>query len=60
MLNSKTPELKDNYQIQILLENQLQKEIIEKIYNQLLFFLKKELQNDKKNSKMIKSPWKQR
>jgi len=47
MLNSKTPELKDNYQIQILLENQLQKEIIEKIYNQLLFFLKKELQNDK-------------
>ena len=47
MLNSKTPELKENYQIQILLENQLQKEIIEKTYNQLLFYLRKELQNDK-------------
>jgi len=47
MLNSKTPKLKDNYQIQILLENQLQKELIEKIYNQLLFYLRKELQNDK-------------
>jgi len=47
MLNSKTPELKEDYQIQILLENQLQKEIIEKIYNQLLFYLRKELQNDK-------------
>ena len=47
MLNSKTPELKEDYQIQILLENQLQKEIIEKTYNQLLFYLRKELQNDK-------------
>ncbi|MGM0497829.1 MAG: hypothetical protein ACQESJ_07920 [Bacteroidota bacterium] len=47
MLNSKTPELKENYQIQISLENQLQQEIIEKTYNQLLFFLRKELQNDK-------------
>jgi len=47
MLNSKTPDLKENYQIQILLENQLQKEIIEKIYNKLLFYLRKELENDK-------------
>lgn len=47
MLNSKTPILQENYQILISLENQLQNEIIEKIYNQLLFFLRNELQNDK-------------
>jgi len=47
MLLSRTPELSDNYQIVILLENQLQKENLEKEYNKLLFFLRKELQNDK-------------
>ena len=46
MLLSKTPEISNNNQIVISLENQLQKEILEKEYNKLLFFLRKELQND--------------
>jgi chromosomal replication initiation ATPase DnaA len=47
MLISRTPKTSDNNQILISLENQLQKEILEKEYNKLLFFLRKELQNDK-------------
>ncbi len=49
MLITRTPEISDNYQIFIPLENQLQKEILEKEYNKLLFFMRKELQNDKIN-----------
>jgi chromosomal replication initiation ATPase DnaA len=46
MLLSRTPKISNNSQIVISLENQLQKEILEKEYNKLLFFLRKELQND--------------
>lgn len=47
MILSKTPKLQSDYQILISLENPLQKEILEKVYNQILFFLRQELQNDK-------------
>lgn len=46
MLLSKTPDLQEGYKILIHLDNPHQQEIMEKIYNKMLFFLRHELLND--------------
>ena len=47
MLHSRKPILGDDNQVRFYLENELQKGQLERIYNELLFHLKKQLGNDR-------------
>jgi DNA polymerase-3 subunit gamma/tau len=52
---SRQPKVEDNYKVILNLENPLQKEILENIFNKLLFSLQRELNNKKINIEMIVS-----
>jgi hypothetical protein len=52
-LTSKDPKLEENYTVSFIIDNNLQEQKINEIRNELLTFLKKELQNSAIDLKLI-------